>query len=60
MARRPDPSATRSSAKKRSDDAVRRGRKGDVEQAARRSQGIVASRAEPSTLGAKRQSGGRR
>jgi len=39
---------------------AKRPRSGDAEAAARHSQGVVAPRAEPSRLGAKRKSGGRR
>ena len=46
--------------KRRQQAAERRARGGDAEQAARRSQGVVAPRAEPSRQGARRQSGDRR
>lgn len=59
MAKRNDPNR-QTPAARRSKAAERRSHRGDAEQAARHSQGTVAARAEPSSLGAKRHSGGRR
>lgn len=58
MATRNDPKR-QTPAERRRQVAERRSRRGDVEEAARRSQGLVAPRAEPSRLGAKRHRGGR-
>lgn len=59
MSTRNDPNRQQP-AKLRQNAAERRARGGDAEQAARRSQGVVAPRAEPSRQGARRHGGGRR
>lgn len=53
----PDPQPP---AKRRAQATARRAKTGDAEAATRRSQGVVAPRAEPSRQGRRRQSGGRR